>query len=172
MVFEEKSKFTLCYYSKTIADLIESYFTWDNKRSKTYSVRLKERNYTLSFMVGFLRGSIDSDGYFSKNKINFATVSPGLRADISSFLNHLGIAHSIVSYQDKRGNRAKIYHINLLRSSFSKFKSLIKPRNIKMHSPGFEYPSPRRPLRLPGSQAHIKVSSQTTDLLEGPDSSH
>ena len=129
MVFDEKNKFTLCYYSKNIYALIISYLTWSRKMPKTYSVHLKKSSYCKDFMTGFIRGSLDSDGYLSSKSISFATVSPGLRDNICLFLDKLGYSYSSLVYKDKRPNRVDIFHVNIHKSNFKRFLMNIEPRN-------------------------------------------
>ncbi len=131
MVFRQENRLNLCYYSKNIHLLLNTYLTWDKSRRKTYSVQLKTHNHPLAFCKGFIRGSLDSDGCLSDKKISFATVSPGLKDNISFFLEQLDIKHSVRKYKEKRSNRKDIYHINVMRKEHGRFMDIIKPRNIK-----------------------------------------
>jgi hypothetical protein len=142
-VFYQKNRIDLCYYSKSIHDLIRNYLVWGHNDRKTYSVRLRSRKLGRRFVVGFLRGCLDSDGYLSEKKISYATVSPGLMRDISAYLNILKIEHSVDLYIEKRLNRRDIYHIDIRKKEFERFMIIIKPRNIKepMRRPGFEVPN-------------------------------
>jgi len=140
MIFTLENRLNICYYSKNIYLLIKENLIWDLGKRKTYSVRLKNKNYSYKFRIGFLRGCLDSDGYIGKNKINFATVSTGLSKDIINFLDYLCIDYSNKVYVDKRPNRVPIHHINIRKHHFNRFINIISPRNKKMHPPGFELP--------------------------------
>jgi len=129
MIFKPENRINLCYYSKNIYRLIKDYLEWNKNTRKTYSVRLKHRNHPKEFFIGFIRGSLDSDGYFSQNKINFSTVSPGLMEDISYSLDKLKIKHSVKLYKEKRKNRKDIYYINISKREHNKFINLVQPRN-------------------------------------------
>ncbi len=129
MVFRKENRLNLCYYSKNIHEFVKEYLIWDKSSRKTYSVRLAKEKHTFEFMVGFLRGSVDSDGYFSKNRISFATVSEGLMKNISNYLSELNILHSVRLYKEKRENRKDIYHITISKKDHKRFVSLINPRN-------------------------------------------
>jgi len=129
MRFVYEHRLNLCYYSKNIHKLIEQYLIWDKNSRKTYSVRLKDKSYPKKFIIGFLRGSLDSDGHFSNKKISFASVSKELITNISEFLNELNIVHSIYLYKEKRKNRKNIYQIYVMRSEHKKFIKAINPRN-------------------------------------------
>ena len=131
MSWRDENRLNLYYYSRSIHDLIRKYLTWDRSQRKTYSIRLYEQIYSKNFMVGFLRGCLDSDGHLSKNKITFATVSVGLADNMTNFLTILGISYHLHLYKEKRINRRDIFHVNIPRDHYNKFLNTIKPRNLK-----------------------------------------
>lgn len=133
MIFVRESNLNLCYCSKNIHSFLGEYLAWDKTSRKTYSVRLKSKNFSDKFIIGFIRGCLDSDGYLSDKKIEFATVSSGLMQNIGDFLDKIGISHSVRLYREKRENRKDIYHINILKKDFNRFLGLIKPRKIKRY---------------------------------------
>ena len=136
MVIDRKNVIALTYYSKIIYKLVNEYLNWDKSNKKTYSIELRNKKHSVEFMKGFIRGSLDSDGYLSKNKISFATVSPGLAEDISLFLTKLGIKHSKTLLKEKRENRKDIFHLFISRYDHKKFMETIKPRNtINLSAP-------------------------------------
>lgn len=130
-VFTRENRLTLCYCAKNIHKLLGKYLIWDKTARKTYSVQLKNQQHSRKFIIGFIRGNLDSDGYLSEKKISFASVSPGLIRNIAFFLDNFKIVHSVRKYKEKRPNRKDIYHINILKRDFNRFLDLIKPRNIK-----------------------------------------
>lgn len=130
-VYTKGNMITLRYHSKAIYLLIKTYLTWNPKDKKTYTVRLIKTDHTKDFMVGFIRGSLDSDGYFSKDKISFASVSKGLIYNISEFLDNFDIIHRLHLYKEKRENRKDIYHLDVPKFEREKFLPLIKPRKVK-----------------------------------------
>ncbi len=129
--YYQTNRYNLYYYSKPIYHFIIGFLHWDEKSRKTYSVHLIRRNYPRTFKIGFLRGMLDSDGHLSSKKISFATVSPELAQDITSFLENLDIPCKLSSYEDKRANRKRIYHITIPTQSFFKFLNTVNPRNKK-----------------------------------------
>ena len=152
MIYRQEHRLYLFYYSKQIHNLIYQYLKWNKKYRKTYSVELKEKIHCQDFIKGFLRGCVDSDGYISQNKISFATVSPGLKNDISHFLNEMDISHSARLYREKRENRKDIYHISIKKKDYVNFLKIIKPRNINgdcMRRPGFEFLNAQSPRHCP-----------------------
>lgn len=130
MISKQENRLNLCYYSKQIYKLINRYLAWDQNSRKTYSVRLVTRDHSPEFIIGFLRGCVDSDGYISPQKICFSTVSPRLAKDIDYFLNKLNFVHTTGLYKEKRQNRKDIYHIVLWKKEFNRFIELIKPKNM------------------------------------------
>lgn len=119
----------VCIISKTVIKFIKEYLEWNSEKTKTYSIRLKENNYSDGFKIGFLRGSIDSDGHFTNKIAEFASVSTGLITNISNFLDSFDLQYYMLEYIDKRQNRVPIYHIRIKRCSYLDFKELINPRN-------------------------------------------
>lgn len=121
--------FILSYSSKQIYLLLKKYLTWQINKKKTYSICLKYKKITKKFKIGFLRGNLDSDGYLTKNKINFDSSSFKLIKDIMSFLKDLSINYTYSKVLDKRPNRAIMHHITV--KDRGKFLELIKPRKLK-----------------------------------------
>lgn len=131
MIFTKENRLNLCYYSKSISQLLRVYLAWEASARKTYSVRLQEGTYPRSFMIGFLRGCLDSDGHLTSKDISFATVSPGLKDNIVSFLQAFNFEHSVRLNKEKRSNRVDIFHIRLFRKDYTRFIKEINPRNVK-----------------------------------------
>ncbi len=130
--YRERNMVVLRYYSKEIYTFIRNYLTWDPNYKKTYTIKLIKTDHSKDFMIGFIRGSLDSDGYFSEDKISFASTSKGLICNISKFLDNFNIVHSVKLYHEKRENRKDIYHLNIFKSERERFIDLIEPRNIKV----------------------------------------
>jgi hypothetical protein len=131
MIYLRDNMICLCYYSKNIHHFINEYLTWDKENKRTYSIELKHKKHDNDFIIGFLRGCLDSDGFVSKTKICFSTVSPGLKEDIVTMLSSLGIKHSTSLYIEKRGNRKPMYQMTVSREDQNLFLNTIKPRNKK-----------------------------------------
>ncbi len=137
MRFIRENRIILVYYSKNIYDFITQYLIWQQNTRKTHTIQLKCQKHTNSFIIGFLRGSLDSDGYFSDKKILFATSSEGLAKDILFFLDKLKIVYHHSFYVEKRKNRVGMHHINIRQNERNKFLFLINPRerkNIKKYA--------------------------------------
>ena len=131
MIFKQGNRLNLCYYSREIHNLIHSYLEWDKNHRKTHSVRLRKTPYPSQFIIGFIRGCLDSDGYFSDKKITFASSSPFLIEDIKKFLEYLDINYHHSIYKEKRANRKDMHHINIRMEHRNKFLKMIKPRETK-----------------------------------------
>jgi hypothetical protein len=129
MIFIRENRLILCYGSRNIHEFINKYLVWDRKSRKTYSVRLKDVGHSRRFKVGFIRGSLDSDGHFSRKQISFASVSPGLIRNIKKFLEDLNINNSLTRYKEKRSNRKDLYQIRIPKIDHENFVKTIRPRN-------------------------------------------
>ena len=128
---QRKNLLILYYCSKELIQFIKSYLLWDKNTKKTYSVHLMHRDYPDQFKIGFLRGNVDSDGYISEKKIIFDSVSGKLIEDIMFFLDYFDISYGHYIYNDSRGNRKPIHHVNIRKKDHLKFLKLVKPKNIK-----------------------------------------
>ncbi len=126
-----QNKIILTYYSKNIYTLIKKYLNWNEIGRKTHSIHLTEDKYSQEFKIGFLRGSLDSDGYFSDKSIMFASSSKKLAENIMFFLSDLEIPYHYHEYVEKRLNRVNMHHINIRKPDREKFISLINPRERK-----------------------------------------
>lgn len=129
MMFRSENRLNLCYDSKIIHEFVHKYLLWDKDSRKAHSVRLKSLKHSTNFKIGFIRGSLDSDGHFSKKQISFASVSPRLIRNIEEFLKDLNLSHSLTCYKEKRKNRKDLYQIRILKKDHKKFMNTIKPRN-------------------------------------------
>lgn len=124
-----RSNLLILYYcSKPLYEFIKEYLVWNKGGKKTYSISLREKNFSNDFKIGFLRGNIDSDGYISKRKISFASVSEKLMDNIMVFLNNLDISYTKGIHNDKRPNRKTIYYVDISKKNHEKFLNVIKPR--------------------------------------------
>ena len=90
------NRMNLRYRSKNIYQFIKKHLSWEGTK-KTYSVELLDTNQSDEFKIGFIRGSVDSDGHFSNKAISFASTSLGLMINVSMFLNHFGFKNDIKS---------------------------------------------------------------------------
>jgi hypothetical protein len=136
-VYTQQNGLILSYYSRNIYNLVRKYLAWKDNEPKTYSVTLIAQNLSEEFMIGFLRGNVDSDGHISRSKISFDSVSKELINSISICLDHLRIKYKYREYQEKRLNRRNMHNISIHRDYFDKFFYIIKPRNTRnMHRLG------------------------------------
>lgn len=121
------------YDSRCIYDLISRYISWKRggKGSKSRTIKLIKTEKYDKFKIGFLRGCLDSDGYISKNKIEFATASGDLAATVCEFVKALEFDFSYTIRIDKRPNRAPMHMIYVYKNERERFLKLIKPRNFE-----------------------------------------
>ncbi len=135
-VYRAKNVMVVRYYSKVLYDFIMSYVGWGvslnscgyNKKSRT--VYLKDRFYSPEFKKGFLKGFLDSDGYFSPSKTTFDSSSCRIMEQTKNFLYDLGYSDFHFSFrEDKRPNRVGMYKIYVRLSERKKLTLEINPRN-------------------------------------------
>ena len=131
-IFKRENRLIILYTSKEIYNLIKEYLIWDKHKRKTHTVSLINKKYSKKFKISFLRGCVDSDGYISSKKINFATSSLRLAKNIKNFLSDLDINFYYSIYKEKRPNRVDMHHIDIRVSERSRFFNIIHPRNLKI----------------------------------------
>lgn len=139
----DENMIVLRYRSKIIYKLISEYVKWNHTITvkcngkkicrKSHSVNLKKGCYSVPFKVGFIRGSIDSDGHLNteRKRAMFSTASLALAINIKAFLDELNIACSQYVTKSRRPNEVNMHHVRILASDFYNFIKIIKPRNIK-----------------------------------------
>lgn len=120
------------YYSKEIYEFIKKYLEWDGK--KTYSVRLKNFNLkNEKFNIGFIKGLIDTDGsyYKQKRRLSFSSVSKRLAEQAFEIIKNL-IKKEPKMYiiKDKSNKRSTLYTITLHGDNAKDLIDIIKPNNI------------------------------------------
>ncbi|MEM5773217.1 MAG: LAGLIDADG family homing endonuclease [Candidatus Aenigmatarchaeota archaeon] len=127
--------------SKKLSELIKKYVTWNENQKRSYTIRLVKINFLSNdFLIGFLRGLFDSDGYTYKDKreIDFITVSPVLARQITKILRKvLNIRPLIYVYKDQRENRKKIFYVKIKQYDAEKFLMIIRPNNLKRYPKWF-----------------------------------
>jgi len=124
---KDHNYFEIIYNSKKLYNFIREFLVWDGK--KVYSIRLKKINHKREFLIGFLRGLLDSDGYSWKDhrRTNFSTVSIELAKQTSNTLSKFKINNKIITY--KKENRKILYLVDVLGNNAVNLIRLIKPRN-------------------------------------------
>lgn len=129
---DEKYCVALELRSKEVINFIRTYLEWCDK--KTYTVRLV-KTYTPSkdFLMGFLRGLIDSDGYVRRTsaEVHFGSTSVNLHKNFIDALTIMKIK-SKCNTQITKSNRI-FYHSRIAKDDAIRFISLVKP--IKASEP-------------------------------------
>jgi intein/homing endonuclease len=112
-------KIIIRYRSKEIYELLNKYLKWNNP--KTYSIRLKRENYKEEFLIGFLRGYFDSDGYTEQkaSRIEIMGVSKYMIFQIKKILIGKGFDPYIKTYQNKNRNKKMLYTLRLRKKRFN-----------------------------------------------------
>jgi len=120
-------KFVLQTHSKDIANFFFRFLEFESSdKSKTVCLK-KEFIKNVTFLKGFLRGLLDTDGTISKTnsgtRVSFYTSSHKLSQQISDFLNILEIRHGITSAKGREGQ----YNIFISRKDINKIMKVLQP---------------------------------------------
>ena len=113
--------------SKELANFVSKYLSWENKKTKTIRLRNREFLKNKEFLIGFLRGLIDSDGYVRKERkeIYFGTVSKELSNDFIKALDELNLIYK--TYIQKRKGCSDFHKVRIADNEVSKFCKKIRP---------------------------------------------
>ncbi|MFH1822000.1 MAG: LAGLIDADG family homing endonuclease [Methanobacteriota archaeon] len=112
--------------SKRVFRFIQEYLKWGlGRRCRTISLKHETEWYLPDFLRGFVRGLVESDGWVSHKQVGFTSVSPALVVNFCQALEILDYGFSVRCNQDKRENRAPLYHVIV--RSFHDFLKDVKP---------------------------------------------
>ena len=130
--YKNRNLIEIRYVSKNIYNLIVNHLSWGLK--KTYSVRMKKlHGYSNDFIIGFLRGYLDCDGFCYEKypKLSYFGVSEEMLRQIYDMVSSLGLNPSFYRHLDKRDNRVPMNFVHLKKEEAIQLISIIKPRNPK-----------------------------------------
>lgn len=119
----------LGYLSKKIYSFMEKYLYWNPP--KTYSIMLKQTDFPLHFLKGFLRGYLDCDGYVGPYGAQYVGVSQTMMKQIHEILTKLGFHANISVYKSKNENYAPCYYVKLNKTETLRLLEFVNPRNNK-----------------------------------------
>lgn len=127
-IHKTQSVIVLRYRSKKLYQFIKKYLIWEGK--KTYSVRLLTLNHSRDFLIGFLRGLLDTDGYYNKNKnmVTFDTTSNNLASQICFIIEKL-LELKFSKYIFYREGRKPLHEIALYGQNSYSILNTLSPRN-------------------------------------------
>ena len=139
----------IMFESKKLFNFINSKLEIKNK---TYNVRLKGRidDYGMDFLLAFVRGLMDTDGYVREYSIGIKMASKYVIYQISKILKKIDIENKISIIKDPRPNCKTLYQISINKNQLSNFYGKINFSNPKkreklikiMRRPGVEVPKP------------------------------
>lgn len=129
MLRKDNNVYIIHYHSKLLYQLLLRYLVWDGKKSAT--VRLKTIKHDKRFLIGFLRGLLDTDGYTAKNyrRVMFATISKDLAEQINRILPVFEVKPKLVCCIPKRKNRKLLYSVSVSGKDAITLIELLNPRN-------------------------------------------
>ena len=100
-----------------------------NRHCKSKTVYLKSNKYSELFLIGFLKGLIDTDGSICDTKngryMSFYTSSKKLKNQFCDVLNKINILHGVS--EDRRKKESINYRVYIFRRDINKLLSIIKP---------------------------------------------
>jgi len=108
---------------------LKTYLDWTPP--KTYSVRLRTTKLPLPFLIGFLRGYLDCDGYVGRYAAQFVGVSKIMMEQINDILSKMGFAAKIRKYINKNPRYAPCYYVGLNKNETIRLLPFLNPRNKK-----------------------------------------
>jgi hypothetical protein len=129
--YSKRGVYLVRYKSKDIYKLIKEFLTWNEKKS--HNVKLKTLRHNRNFLIGYLRGYLDCDGFCPKNqqKLLFVTSSKRMALQLKTMVKILGFTPFFRVHKDPRINRVPHYRIEVRAEDAVNFIKLIKPRNQK-----------------------------------------
>ncbi len=125
--YDNDSVTILYYNSKELSRFFSEYLEWYGKKGNTVRLRDKKFLREKRFLIGFLRGLTDSDGYVRRNRkeIYFGSVSERLSNDFIGGLEILNLKSK--KYVQKRSCCLDFNKVRLSGKDVDKFISIIRP---------------------------------------------
>ena len=116
------------YASQELYNILVDYLCWKGRKSE--SISLKTMDHPKHFLMGFIRGYFDSDGYTDKNhrQVTMFTISHEMAKQLSSILTRLEFKNSLFVKHKKM--RSPLYYIALYGENAQNFVQFIKPNNF------------------------------------------
>lgn len=119
----------LSYNSRKIYEFLKDYLAWEE--DKTATIRLKQNisDYSKKFLIGFLRGCLDTDGYVhGRGYTSFSTICKDLAEQISQALNVLHVENYTTVYYSKW---RPLYTVRVKKGRAIGLLKILKPSNPK-----------------------------------------
>ena len=134
---ESRGRSRLCTQSKKIFCHFKNYLEY-NSRVKHSTVKLKSLNFPEKFLIGFLRGFLDTDGTISlcsdrPMRIVYTTTSKELASQLKTILRKFDI--DCGGYTAKRLNLKDLHQVYILARSNEQFLQKVKPFKRKRLGP-------------------------------------
>lgn len=128
-IYLSRSMKIIAIDSKKLIEFIKENLAWE-RRNKTRTIMLKKtiKHYSKNFIVGFLRGLIDSDGYVRKERkeIYFGSVSKNLIKNFANSLELFDFKYKIYQQKQKRGSPI-FYKVRITNNEVIRFCEKIRP---------------------------------------------
>lgn len=112
--------------SKEFCNFVLSYISFQGNKTKTIQLRDKSLRKNKEFMLGFLKGLTDADGYVRKDRkeIYYGSISKSLFNDFLEGLNLFGLEYKVYL---QKSQYSDFYKVRLKGKEVDKFIKIIRP---------------------------------------------
>ncbi len=143
-IYYRKNVVVVRVVSKEIISFIKNFLEWNGKKAHTVSLKKNVNKLSTKFLIGFLRGLIDSDGYVRKGRkeIYFGSVSEKLIHNFTKILDLFHFKYKV--YKQTKGINKHFYKVRIANEEVDKFCRLVRPLkwacgvSRKAHHPAIE----------------------------------
>ena len=150
--------------SKDIFLYFHNYLDFEPK-VKHCTVKLKKMDLPPEFLIGFIKGFLDTDGWISKAKdrieprIGFSTTSKELAKQIKEIMVLFNVKSGLYTIDKSHVNEKTVYNIQIWKESVNKFLNVVQPFKLKKfrarslvvkHSVGKNFQTSRISGSIPG----------------------
>lgn len=129
-IFKKPGCVMIRVISKDFALLIRRYLSWERPKSSTVSLAGQVQDYSDAFLVGFMRGLLDTDGYtnLKVRRVVFTSVSPILVKQCNAILHRWDL-RSVVRVDAPRARRKPLFRLDITGADAARLLNLLKPHN-------------------------------------------
>jgi hypothetical protein len=121
-LYYEEGRANVKLSSKFLYYLIDEYVKYDEYKSKSISLKNRIKNYSNSFLKGFLLGAVLSDGYL-KDTFVFSSISKEFINNVKNIIIRLGF--KTYCYREKNRSWNDVFRLKIERRETSRMKSVL-----------------------------------------------
>lgn len=109
--------------SKCLISFIKNFLLWDGRKTYTVRLRLDLKKYSRSFIIGFARGLMDTEGFVEVSNVSCACTSKSLIKNLTGIFDILNIKYKLS--ERTREGRHKLFLIRVYKKSLKKYFNYI-----------------------------------------------